>query len=1074
MKKLRSRKTALALLAALFIAVFAAGICTETGGTASAVAALDDGTTAWLDDVYTVGDTYTLPDSATIKSPSGSMYSATSVVLTDPDGVGHSGDTVVLGKAGVYTLTYRAYDYDGKGGLLIASEKFSCKEPLYSASSAKSSASYAESYLLSEADGITGKGGLALSLFRGDTFTYNETLDLSAATSSDTLISFYINPSDLYNNYDMKQVEIVLTDAYDAGNYVTLILKRAPESSSNATAIYLQSYVTANAADQPMTGLEVNANTSTAATAHLTYEGTEYNLHQNNNYGTKLSNHSFYGGTGSANAGTYLGMTVSFSYDSASNRFYVWTSYNATKYLIADLDDATFFGEELWTGFTNGKANLSVTMSDYRVTSGNIVITEIAGDDLSGTHASDTIAPVIEVGLGEYAEAGLPAARIGDAYPVFPATAYDETDGEVGVTASVWFNYASKDTRTCITLKNGVFIPAYAGTFTIVYTATDRAGNESVCTYDVGAEALEPLSVGYEGGTSVAAGETFTLQNVTVAGGSGNKTLEITATLDSDPSVSYTLTADRADYSFVPLYEGTYTVVISFSDYLGEAEERLSVTVSEGTGAYIANEAVLPRYLVSGATYSLPTLMGYTFSGGLSETECEVAAVGAAVSGGYYTVTAAGGEYVTFVFSLLGESKSYTVPVKDVKSSGAMDMKLYFADSANAVASDGVRTAVTVSYDDASLTASRQRVLISAAGGATESYAAVDFINKVLASALTLNLGIAETDFGRIAIYVTDSADPSLSVKLTFARSGASWDSVTFSVNDGSVYETSYNASSTLILSYDGGSKFVTDGSVSVTASTYLGGGSFAGFPSGYVYLTLQMESISAGGDAAVKVITVNNQTFTALSSDNIAPEVSTVALESGVLSVNSEVTIPAIYACDVLDPCVSVTVSVTSPSGRYAVAADGTVLNGTQDPSRPYTFVLTEYGSWRVAVMATARNSTNVLAASADASFNLSVLDTSSPVVTFGEGVTEAKLGDTVAIAPIYVSDDTSSEEDIAVTIYLMTPSGKIVAFDYETYGSFTANEAGEWRVIVYATDEGNTYGSNVTIVWYTIAVTE
>lgn len=1047
---------------------------------------VENGAEVTLDTVYETGDVYELPSGVQI-SDGGDLYDA-SVVLRDPDGNGYTSSSVTLDKAGRWTVEYRANDEDGS--LLFARQYFSCLEPLYGVSSERSTASYAESYDLQELYGLdeelTGDGGISLSLARGDTFTYNQVLDLSDADMSERLIAFYVTPDELYS-YDIARINFILTDAYDPSNSVTISVKRV--LLNDDLYMYRYSYVTVNAEGQPETGLEQRD--SSSGYTIINYEGTNYILHQDDAYGTPV-HHSMYGGWDDAEGTSYesdlimLGQEMSISYDAATNRFYAWAVNSNTPTLIADLDDLALF-DDLWGGFSNGKAILSVEMESYQALTGNIVITQIGDHDLSADHSSDGSEPVIEVDLEGYEANALPEARIGDAYQLFPATASDETDGELSVYTSVWYNYSSESTRTRVTVSNNSFTPTKAGTYTIVYSAEDRSGNITNVSYDVQASSLAALDISYDTpATQAAALSEYTLSNVSLSGGSGNKTLSITAVLQTDDSVSYTLTDDGSgNYSYVPLYEGTYTVTVAYSDYLDSESETFTLTVGEAEGVYIADEAAVPRYAISGATYEIPALSGYTVTGGLTETECEFSITGGTDNGdGTYTVTAESG-YVTLTYSLAlsgGETavKSYEIPVvagTGLTGEDGLDMSAFFVESNYAVPSGNNRKDVDLSFDG---TGYQARLIASVTNdSATETaYGSVDFVNKVLASSLDLDFSLASTNFLRVVIYVTDSVDASQQVKLTFANGGG-W-AMTFSVNDGYEYSTSYTGSSTVNVSYDAETMcFVTGSSISAAVSEYYGGGEFNGFTSGYVYLTFQIEGVyttAATGSAqtgAIRIISVNNQTITAVSSDNFMPEV-TAYVSKGDLSVGTVTEIPAFYACDVLDPYVSITVTVTSPSGAVVTSTDGVVLDGTQDITRAYEILLEEYGRYSISVTGTVGAS----GPAPSATYSIQVLDMSAPEVVFGDAVTEASVGDTVPFASVTVSDDTTAAEDIEITVYLMTPSGQIVEVDTSVYGSFVAVEAGEYRFIVLACDEGNLYGSttvsNTAVVWYTITVTE
>ncbi|MCI8487761.1 MAG: carboxypeptidase regulatory-like domain-containing protein [Clostridia bacterium] len=1016
---------------------------------------------------YGVGAQFELPAAAAIEY--GSKQYDASVILRGPNGNGFNSQKVTLGVAGKWTLEYRATADDGNA--LTAEESFYCRDKLFSVSSPRSSAEYVAEKQLH--NGIKGGAGIDISVAKGDSFGYNKVIDLSGKTRNDKIVTFYMAPETLYN-YDASQINFVFTDAYDRDNSVTVTVKRTLQYSISDMQKY--SYVTANAAGQPATGINQPVQ---AQYPSVTVDGETYSLHVGNAYGRAVP-HSMYGGCElDDSAANFLGKTMSIAYESETKRVYAYGTDGSAR-LVADLDDPAQF-ENPWGGFTDGKVLLSVNMGSYRALNANAVITNINGGELSAEYSRDDFGPSVTVDLDGYDESNLPKARVGSPYPLFDSYAIDESNGRVICDVSVWRNYFSESTRARISSDGKTFTPTRPGIYTVLYSAKDYEGNVTSKTYNITAEQLPALTLSHDDcAVSSAVGKPFTVSGVSLEGGAGVKAVSAKAALDSDSSVEYELTSDGdGNYSFVPLAQGAYTVTFAYSDYLESKTEEIKFNATSATGAYIPAEAAVPRYVLSGATYALPELNGYVFEGGATVKACTAAVTGGelAANGKSFRVTAESGNIkLTYTLAMQGgESavKEYEIPV--VAGTGvdgaerSLNMLALFTQSVCPFEQSGsVRKDVAMRLTQNDFEG--RPVFTVTNGDSTAAYGSVDFANKLLASSFATRFSIEQPDFDRVSVYITDSVNASQTVRVTFENAG-SW-KMNFRVNNGYTYSTSYTATSSVDIAYDAAHGTIETGSIAATVSEYLGGGEFKGFESGYVYVTYQLEGVHAASTAAIRVYAVNNQTISGNKIDVVDPEVTAYAGQ-GDLAVNTVTEIPAFLVCDVINPFSSVSVKVTAPSGAVMVSEDGISLDGTQDISRSYKIKLTEYGNYTIAVTGTVgKNNTEF-----GTQYGIQVLDMSAPTVTFINPVTEAKVGDTVAFAGVNVSDDKTSADKITVTAYLVAPSGKITNVDIKTYGSFVAAEAGEYKFVIYACDEGNRYGSavvpNTAIEWYTITVT-
>ena len=172
---------------------------------------------AEFDAEYAVGTAVRVPD---LQIEQGGVKLETSKRTIGPDGTVYTDDVVEIVHQGVYTVEYTA---SGAGGeILTETHTFSGYYPLYGTGKKNSSAYYGAS---SKYGGISGRDGIVVSLTSGDSFVWNEVIDLSGHTPSDHIVELYVTPNTL-GTADARNLCFVLTDIYDPNNYVTVMAKK--------------------------------------------------------------------------------------------------------------------------------------------------------------------------------------------------------------------------------------------------------------------------------------------------------------------------------------------------------------------------------------------------------------------------------------------------------------------------------------------------------------------------------------------------------------------------------------------------------------------------------------------------------------------------------------------------------------------------------------------------------------------------------------------------------------------------------------------------------------------------------
>ena len=124
-------------------------------------------------------------------------------------------------------------------------------------------------------------------------------------------------------------------------------------------------------------------------------------------------------------------------------------------------------------------------------------------------------------------------------------------------------------------------------------------------------------------------GEVITVASAKVLNPQGNAHCEIIAEYKNEKqgiyqNITIAQSGENA-FTFCPLYAGEWTITYNYNDYMESKTASYTINVEANARPYIANEVVLPRYVIKGATYKLPSLSGYLFDGGVTtESSCLV------------------------------------------------------------------------------------------------------------------------------------------------------------------------------------------------------------------------------------------------------------------------------------------------------------------------------------------------------------------------------------------------------------------------------------------------------------------
>ncbi|PWM75292.1 MAG: hypothetical protein DBX59_02365 [Bacillota bacterium] len=814
---------------------------------------------------------------------------------------------------------------------------------------------------------------------------------------------------------DYASMKIELVDVYDESNYITVQVKPTQDAETSSDV----SYVLACASNgQRLSGLDRGG-----TKIHTVTWGTWVHL---NFYGAEKDKFPL-----SIN-------TLSLGFNADTKTLYIYDEYTQLSVKVADFDDPKFFGTDLWNGFTGNEIFVRISLGDYVSAAGGVLVTKYGDTDLSEDIVQDADGPRIAADLKGYAENALPEAVVNLAYPVFAADAFDLYSGDCGVVTEVYMNYYSGG-RVKQSVKNGAFTPKIAGTYYIVYKATDKAGNVSEKVLEIVCRTAEnTLDIAFDNFVSQAkAGELYTLPEYRVTGGSGEKTVSVRA-LNGGETLA-------VGDGVRPVASGEMKLEYTVTDFLGQIKViEKSVAVAAADKPTFIELPVLPAYFVEGNEYLLPSVSAYNFisaAGDKVSTQIKIAQGGAETSlqsGKYIPSVSNSGDTVKVIYEAEINSAvnryEREIPVLKVRSEGLLDMSKYFvSDNGRAVTREN-----SVEFQAA----------------ATDTFT---FANAVCSAEVRIEFEGSEktNNLSALNICLTDIADASKKLKFTYEKSLGK---VIFYVNDdrSRTYEatSSFKDGDKFELRFDeslGQVSFDVKNGLIVPVETFVNGENFGGFDLHKAYVSFEV----VGKDTSLALVSINGNYFSNETDDYIGPVIYVMGEYGGDYALNETFVIPPVLGCDVLSGDAAVTMTLTTPSGRELYT------NQAVDASFKASVVLEEYGNYSVEY--TCRDSTGL---ESMFSYQLSVVDREKPVIVLSENrTTKAKVGEIIPISAATVSDN--CDETPSVVVYVICPDGRMVELA-DDVTMIKAQTAGRYSVLYSAVDAAG----NLTAESYDIIV--
>lgn len=979
------------------------------GGVAYASSVRAEETVVLPEQAY-LGETIALPEKTV--EIEGQTVEA-SILVTAPDGGQFTGNTLYTNQIGLYTLEYYAY----LNGKRISVETDTLTVVRKAADLFETNA-YAtvENASFRYDDEVK---GVRASLSTGGKITFLKIFSASDFTKDTALIEMIAEGSK-EGSPDYTNLTITLTDIEDPNNAVNVYMV-----DSGTNCFGKGTYVRVGATGQVAAG----------------YEGTTLNALPQ--FGTPIW-HTF-----KKQEEGHEYRTAKLYFDYASKAMYVSDDFFVSRpqtVIVADMDNPSDFSS-IWSGFTSGKARLSITAAGLSAATADLVITKVLGYDLSQDDFKDELAPELSI---DYAgESSVPVAILGSSYRVFDAVVEDNLDNEIKLDVFAYYQHTESSRKIDVEIKDGYIRTDFAGIYTLYYKATDCSGNVSETSVQIPCAAIgeEIVLETSDFDKEVQAYDQVRIggvASVTAEGGSGN--LKITAEVFDPDGSSVKLVKD----SFRAEKIGAYRVVYTAIDYLGNsAQTETTVTVSAPVKPIFTEELFLPDMLIKGFVYELPEFPAKeVIDGEIKSVPVAVYVNGEEVKNGSFEALT---HTVNIKYVATGNNGtteySIDLPVTDVNN-GKDQEKYFYGENIDSILNERDYVVATFATD-----------------------ANLAFANLLQANKFSVGFTFGENDknFSVMKVKLTDANNKNITVTLTLID------------KDGQVYlqtphnpiEGKFTASQGVYeLIYKNNGRTLSDKNANICGTVLYddNGDLFEGF-SGGVYMSMEFESVVKA--SAVRLTLLNNQTLGYRTSkydnrrDKIEPEIYLQESYAVKNTLGATAKVSAGNAYDVLGYIKSFTVSVTAPSGK-------SILKNAS-AREFYEFKLEEYGDYRVEYVATDSNGSTY-----SESRLISVVERVLPTLKTTTMRSEYKVGDAIKIPEYQVSDNSAyysldimlimPDNDMRLLIH--DENGEIIsklskddvayeaAFKVDNQ-TFRVQTAGEYILRFFAYDENFNYVS-------------
>lgn len=913
-----------------------------------------------------------------------------------------------------------------------------------------------------DGSGLTDLGespvGVGITVRGKTTLTYKKPVFLGDNDIYMPLVEWVVTPqagqqktlSCQKGSIEMSEIRIKLTDAVDPSIFVEI---RSKYSQHNNT----QSYVNVRTNTMEFAGYNVDSFTS------------DENVKSGKGNGTGQCGAFAGGDTRSstyfydyADNSVWLGVGTSSSLNKPQPRPSVGMRY------VRDLDSlADMYGktDQVFTGFTNGYVNLSIEIAEVNYPEATMILRAIDGQTfvMEDNQIADTVAPALD--LEPKYKANIPNGEVGKTYPFIPCVAYDLVDGN-DLTVAV----KALDPNGNVVAegdRNGSFVPAISGNYSLVYSVSDAAGNNIEKTFTVPVkEKLNRFALVLDERVTIPSdakvGDAVKTPDASLTGGSGFNSLSykvIYAATGEVYSEVHDFTLNKAGY---------YEVVYEYEDYLGMSgvyKKGITVVLSEKP---VFEKVSFPKAVVKGANYVVPEAVAKDYASYNGEGKLATVTTEYSYDGETWTklpenrILAPSGDmlYIRYKARPLIDrsddkeeiSEVYSLKVKDVKATENLQ---------NFFDSDGVTVGET-----AVANAGRQYVFKPERNNAT-----MQFINPVATENVKMTFVFDNTDaasFNAIEVTVADYASYDERVTFTLRKSG---NGATVTVGKVTNGISGAFSNGSIVMEIDGEVLSDVYSSVGVF-KTYDNGAEFNGFTSGKVYLTYTFLGVDTSVEpTGIRIVDFCGQPRFAVGGKAVVkPSITLEGQVETYVTCNSEITLPKGFATDLFDTNVKLNVKVTDPDNQTVTSLSSVSLNGAA-ADKDYKIRLTKYGRYTVSYTARSASGTSqekkIIVISAD--------DVKPVIEIEGQFKTAAKVGNEYTLHRAIAKDNYDAEDKLKLYVFMFDPDGYIENITYIdeekgiTIGNefketkYTFKKAGVYRIRYFVEDSYGNYDQKI-----------
>lgn len=841
---------------------------------------------------------------------------------------------------------------------------------------------------------VEGNGVLVLGIGSSSGIRTKHSIDLNELGPEDNLFALQTYVRD--DVLPFRQMNVTIADSLNSKNIIQIKYERVARFSPNSR-------------------ISVNYNGNWYGVCNEEYKKDYYNKLWVNRYGTLLNKSSFYP---DSNVGNDL-FALRFDYSTKQ----IFALSDNDKYsLVIDLDDdrqlletGAPLGEQVWQGFSSSKIDLTISF-EYVENKAGIIVTELAGQSLSGDSIQDVAPPTVSVAK----PSETPLAVVGKAYPLFAAEALDTVCGPCSVRPSV-----TAPNGKSVRIINGSFTPDREGEYIVQYTAVDLFGHscEEIVRVKAVTEAQylnNPIKMEFVAEPArafVGAEELYYIPEINVSGGSGG---------EYETEFVYQYGSDR----FVPdeqrkirLYQKKDIIIrAKIRDYLGtETEKTLIIRVYSPQRVVVDVDGV-PDAVATGEEFRLPSFsVTDYFDSANPDKFITVNGKMVDLDDPVYYVEEKPGETLTIVYGGgSGErrvEKEFVVCVVELTDTFE---KFFLTDATARLEEEGM-------YFEALKPMSLRMPYPIAS-------------NDILIRA---NILTEKNGFDRFSIRLADYNDASRVVWLRLWKGNSG--GVTLTVNGENKHFPFYgsftDSKKEIFLSMSADGTVLDGAGQSVVKVQYWENGNlFNGFSSNRVRINIYTEGVlEPFSSSGILLKQVSNQTFSSwIEGDIYPPKINVLgSLVSKAIEKDDKVIVPPAISCDVLSGYSSVFVRVIAPSGAIC-------LQGDCKENR--SFIANEYGTYVVRYTAEDR-----FGNLDKKEIKLYVVDRVAPLITInGAVVQKLRPGEKWNVPAAVATDNVS--QNLSVTVALQYPGGHFELL--EAGEEIALSEIGIYRLVYFCFD--------------------